>query len=275
MPYGSRIFAMTEEYREILNLYEEFATKELKPKVLELDSPEEAGRVMGRLEEMGAVSEEMNSLPLPVRVAAVMLLARGEGGIAVRVGTALAMLEYGMEGIFPVHGGTLSRGGEGRAYYGGKVGTFRGEEVQTVGLRGVRWFKGEFSPEGDAPENPEDRLLLYDLAATVGVARAAYDEALSYAKERKAFGRPIYEYGEVRRFLNEGLSRLKAAESLLLSGEVSPRTAVWQVVEAATFMTEKATQIFGGYGFINEYPVSKYMRDVRMLRSIVVGAAYV
>ena len=266
---------MAEEYRDILNLYEEFAAKELKPRVLDLDSPGEADRVMGKLEEMGAVSEEMNSLPLPVRVKAVMLLARGEGGIGVRVGTALTMLEYGMEGTFPVHGGTLSRGGEGRAYYGGRLGTFRGEEVQTVGLRGIRWFKGEFSPEEDAPGDPEDRLLLYDLAATVGVAMAAYEEALSYARERKAFGKPIYEYEEIRRFLNEGFSRLKAAEHLLLSEEVPPRTAVWQVVEAATFMTEKATQIFGGYGYINEYPVSKYMRDVRMLRSIVIGAAYV
>ncbi len=266
---------MTEEYRDILNLYEEFATKELKPRVLDLDSPEEADRVMGKLEDMGAVSEEMNSLPLPVRVAAVVLLARGEGSVAVRVGTALAMLEYGMGGTVPVHGGSLARGGEGRSYYGGKVGTFRGEEVRTVGLRGIRWFRGEFLPEGDAPGSPEDRLLLYDLAATVGVAMASYDEALTYAKERRAFGKPIYDYEEVRRFLNEGLSRLKAAESLLLSEGVSPQVAVWQVVEAATFMTEKATQIFGGYGFINEYPVSKYMRDVRMLRSIVIGAAYV
>ncbi len=266
---------MIEEYREILGIYEEFSSKVLKPKVLELDSPDTVEGVMRELREMGTISEEVNELPLSVRVKVVQILSRGEGSTGVLVGTALAMLENGLNGYAPVHGGTLARGGTQQVYYNGKVGKFNSEEVQTVGLRGIRWYRGEFVPEGDASSRPDDRLLLYDLAALVGIGFAAYDESLRYSRERKAFGKPIYEYEEIRRFLNEGYARLKASESLLLSEDLNLNSAVWQVIDAATFMTEKATQIFGGYGFINEYPVSKYMRDARMLRSLVLRHAYV
>ncbi len=272
--YGSKIATMLEEYRDILALYEEFALKELKPRVLDLDSPDTSEAVMESLAEMGAVSDEMNSLPLPVRVAAVVRLAEGEGAIGLRVGVSLAMLEAGLEGYIPAYEGKLAMGKD-RVYYGGKVGILEGEEVQTVGLRGIRWYRGEFVPQSDTLGRPEERLLLYHLAAAVGVGLAAYGDALSYAKERKAFGKPIYEYEEIRRFLNEGYAKLKAAEALLLTEGTDLKAAVWPVVEAATFMTEKATQIFGGYGYINEYAVSKYMRDVRMLRSLVVREAYV
>jgi len=266
---------MVEEYREILGIYEEFSSRVLKPKVLELDFPEAVDGVLRELREMGTISDEVNGLPLSVRVGIVLTLARGEGSTGVLVGTALAMLESDLNGYAPVHGGTLARGETHRVYYDGKVGKFNGEEVRTVGLRGIRWYRGEFVPEGDAGSRPDGRILLYDLAALVGIGFAAYDEALRYSMERKAFGKPIHEYEEIRRFLNEGYARLKASESLLLSEDPNLSAAVWQVIDAATFMTEKATQIFGGYGFINEYPVSKYMRDVRTLRSLTVRHAYV
>ncbi|NPA80699.1 MAG: hypothetical protein GXO29_06600 [Thermotogae bacterium] len=266
-----------KEYGEILALYDEIARKRLLPDVLKLDDPQAHDEVLRELEEAGALSDEMNTLPLPVRIKAVLNLARGEGAVAMDVGATLALAEFGLRGYGVVWGDSLLFGEPDRAYGGGKVGKFVGERVSVLGLRGLRWWSGRFAAEEDASPEAHLRLLHYALAAAVGVGLAAYDEALRYSKERKAFGHPIHDYEEIRRFLNEGRAKLEASERTLLmaTSEDEIRRAAWQVFDAATFMTEKATQIFGGYGFINEYPVSKYMRDVRMLRSLALPSAYV
>ncbi|NPB03821.1 MAG: acyl-CoA/acyl-ACP dehydrogenase [Thermotogae bacterium] len=257
-----------KEFAEILGFYDEIVQREIIPVLGELDGKDRFADTLAKLAGLGVFSEEINDLPVPVRVKAIFKLASGDGGVALCVGTRLAFLEYGLPNVGFVRDGRLAQGSYERYYHDGLLGEFVGKEVEVLGMRGIGWIWGEFRGQETVENRPNRRILLYDLTTLVGMGWGALREAERYAKERKAFGRYIYEYGEVRRFIEEGRSKLLAAESLLLAGGDLP-SAVYQVVDAATYATEKAVQIFGGYGYINEYPVSRYMRDVRMLRSLV------
>jgi alkylation response protein AidB-like acyl-CoA dehydrogenase len=112
-------------------------------------------------------------------------------------------------------------------------------------------------------------------AMAVGLAQGALDEAISYAKERRAFGKPISKFQtiqakiadlsaqiEAARLLtwraalekDEGKSfTLTAAQAKLITGRLAVRAA------------EEAVQIHGGYGFIEEYPVCRFYRDAKIL----------
>ena len=112
-------------------------------------------------------------------------------------------------------------------------------------------------------------------AMGVGLAQGAYDLAFSYAKEREQFGRPIAKFQAVQFALADMATEIEAARLLvwkaawekdqgrdfrrsaamakLFSGELSHRAANW------------ALQIHGGYGFMDEYPISRLYRDQKIL----------
>lgn len=259
-----------EEYADILGLFGEISAKHLKVKVLELDRRETFEQTVNELKGMGVFSEEMLDLPLPVRLQALMELAKGEGAVAFYTATVWTKEEFGLKGFSPVFGGRLqARTEEGDGGFSPRAkGRFTGEEVEVLGLRGLTWMQGDFHPEGDVPPGLGERFLTYLIAVVIGVAFASHEEALTYSQERKAFGRPVYEYGEIKGFLDRGLSALEASRSGLLDG----RPVVYQALDSALFVADKAVQIFGGYGYIAEYPVSKFFRDVRMLRSLIPAA---
>ena len=111
-------------------------------------------------------------------------------------------------------------------------------------------------------------------AMAVGVARAAYEEALRYAKERTAFGKAIIENQSIAFMLADMLTEIDAARLLVwraawlannggytnAEGSMAKlkagRTAVW--------VTERAIQIHGGYGYTREYPVERMHRDAKI-----------
>jgi len=110
----------------------------------------------------------------------------------------------------------------------------------------------------------------------LGVIRACYEASLNYAKQRIAFGRPISKFQYVQGMLVEmaldlemgELLRNKAAASIEKSWPEQRRLcsmAKWFCTEAAKRMTDYAVQIYGGMGFMDECPVSRYYRDVRFL----------
>ncbi len=111
-------------------------------------------------------------------------------------------------------------------------------------------------------------------AAAVGVAKRALDEATRYAKERKAFGKPIIEQQAIGFMLAEMAINIEAAELLVRqaawmvdNGQSNVREAACAKAFAAdTVMkaTTDAVQIFGGYGYSREYPVEKLMRDAKI-----------
>jgi alkylation response protein AidB-like acyl-CoA dehydrogenase len=114
-------------------------------------------------------------------------------------------------------------------------------------------------------------------ATAVGAGRAAMEEALRYAKQRTAFGKPIATFGAIQHKLAEMAIRIWVLESMvyrtanLLSG-IDPEFAVECSVlkvfgtEALDYVVDEAVQIFGGYGFTSEYPVERYYRDARVNR---------
>ena len=117
-------------------------------------------------------------------------------------------------------------------------------------------------------------------AQAVGIAAAALEHAIGYARERRQFGRPIAAFGAIRSKLAVMATRIAAARALVMEGAraweardalgagalpVTARSAMAKLMasETAGLVTEEAVRIFGGYGFMREYPVEKLMRDAK------------
>lgn len=118
-----------------------------------------------------------------------------------------------------------------------------------------------------------ERLLLG--AQSVGLAREALSLALDYAKQRTQFGNPIWSYQAVQHKLADMATQVEAARQLVYYGGrmmESGNTAIKEASMAKYFASEMvnrvtydAIQIFGGYGFMREYPVERIYRDARVL----------
>jgi alkylation response protein AidB-like acyl-CoA dehydrogenase len=112
-------------------------------------------------------------------------------------------------------------------------------------------------------------------AMGIGLAQGALDEALSYAKERRAFGQPISKFQAIQAKLADISARLEAARLLTYKAAVLKDlgrnftlTAAQAKLESgrlAVRATEEAVQIHGGYGYIEEYPVCRFYRDAKIL----------
>lgn len=108
-------------------------------------------------------------------------------------------------------------------------------------------------------------------ANMVGVAQAAYEKALQYAKDRVQFGRPIGKFQAIAHKLADLATRIMASRLMVLSAAHLIDLGVPCVLEASAcklFASEtavaaarEAVQIFGGYGLMTEYPVMRYLRD--------------
>ncbi|WP_417463784.1 acyl-CoA dehydrogenase family protein [Kordiimonas sp.] len=111
-------------------------------------------------------------------------------------------------------------------------------------------------------------------AQSVGMARAAYDYALTYAQEREAFGKAIIEHQAVGFRLADMATELKAAELMVLNAAAmkdADEPCLKEACMAKLFASETAEKIcsaaiqtLGGYGYLAEYPVEKIYRDVRV-----------
>ena len=111
-------------------------------------------------------------------------------------------------------------------------------------------------------------------AQSLGVARAAYDAALAYAKERKTFGKPIIEHQSVAFRLADMATEIEAARQLLHYAARLRDAGLPCLKEAsmaklfASEMAERvcsaAVQTFGGYGYLNDFPVERFYRDMRV-----------
>ena len=108
----------------------------------------------------------------------------------------------------------------------------------------------------------------------VGIATAALDEALRYARERQAFGQPIANYQAIRFMLADAATELDAARLLTLraaalkeAGKPFTREGSMAKVfasEKANRACDMAVQVHGGYGYIDEFPAERHYRDARV-----------
>lgn len=111
-------------------------------------------------------------------------------------------------------------------------------------------------------------------AQAIGIARAACEAAVAYARERKQFGRPIGDFQAIQHKLADMASRIHAARALLHAAAAAMDRgervgAVASMVkllasETAMWVTTQAVQVFGGYGYVTDYPVERYFRDAKV-----------
>jgi acyl-CoA dehydrogenase len=112
-------------------------------------------------------------------------------------------------------------------------------------------------------------------AQALGIARAAYEYARDYAKERVAFGRPIIEHEGVAFKLADMAMEIDAARLLTWRAAWMARNGTpfekaegsmskLKAGEVAVSVTEQAIQILGGYGYIKDFPVEKWYRDAKI-----------
>jgi butyryl-CoA dehydrogenase len=111
-------------------------------------------------------------------------------------------------------------------------------------------------------------------AQAIGMARAAYEAALSYAKERQTFGKAIIEHQAVAFRLADMATRIEVARQMMLHAAVlrdAGQPCLKEAAMAKLFASEMAErvcsdaiQIHGGYGYLNDFPVERIYRDVRV-----------
>ena len=185
-------------------------------------------------------------------------------------------------------GGTGSRGISAFIVEGGAPGMRVGKREDKLGLRSSNTVALTFEDF----EIPEENLLGQEgegfklaMAAldggrigiasqACGVAEAALQASIAYAKDRSAFGKPIGEFQAIRWFLANVETDLAAARLLTLRaasqkqrGQLFTKEASMAKLfasEMAYRACDRAVQIHGGYGYIDEFPVERYLRDARV-----------
>ncbi len=112
-------------------------------------------------------------------------------------------------------------------------------------------------------------------AQALGIARAALDEAVNYSKTREQFGKPISSFQAIRHMLADMATQIEAARLMVYQAarladagekDLIKLSAMCKMFASDTAMkvTTDAVQIFGGYGYMKEYPVERMMRDAKV-----------
>jgi len=118
-----------------------------------------------------------------------------------------------------------------------------------------------------------ERLMWSSLA--IGIAQAAFDASLKYAKERQQFGQPVFNFQMIQDKLATMLVEIEAARLLTYKGltywdqgnfreaRMLASQAKFYACEMVVRVTGEAIQIHGGYGYMKDFPVERYMRDAK------------
>lgn len=163
-----------------------------------------------------------------------------------------------------------------------------GKRENKMGLRGSHTVQLVF----DNMRVPADRLLgeqghgfkysmkslehgrLGIAAQAIGIARAAFDASAVYANERKQFGRVIGDFQAIQHKIADMSTRITASRALLhataaakdrgANAKAASSMAKLMASETAMWVTTNAIQVFGGYGYVRDYPVERHFRDAKV-----------
>jgi len=112
-------------------------------------------------------------------------------------------------------------------------------------------------------------------AQALGIAQGAFDKCLDYARERRQFGQPIINFQAIQWMLADMTTQIDAARLLIYRAASLEQNGLPFVrcaaeaklfaADVAMFVTTKAMQIHGGYGYIRDYPLERYFRDARVI----------
>ena len=113
-------------------------------------------------------------------------------------------------------------------------------------------------------------------ACSIGLAQAAFEEAVAYAKQREQFGKPIMDFQGLGFMLADMATAIEAGRALYLAaarrkdaGLPFARQAAMAKLfcsDTAMRVTTDAVQVLGGYGYVQDYPVERYMREAKVLQ---------
>jgi alkylation response protein AidB-like acyl-CoA dehydrogenase len=222
---------------------------------------------------------------------ALRTTARRAGDFWVLNGAKQWITSGAYAGVMVVWARTSGEGNKGISCFiveGGEEGLLVGKHEDKLGLRASNTASLTF----EDCKIPADRLLGlegdgFKLAMTAldggrigiasqacGVTRAALEASVRYAKDRQAFGHPIADFEAIRWFLADMKTQLDAAELLTWRAATLKEKGVPFTREAsmaklfaselANRACDKAVQIHGGYGYLDEFPVERYLRDARV-----------
>jgi (2S)-methylsuccinyl-CoA dehydrogenase len=187
--------------------------------------------------------------------------------------------------------------GHSFAFDDGRGGTMEGRAIDTIGYRGMHSYEVAFDNWFVPAQNligGEDGLgrgfyfqmagfengRLQTAARAVGLMQAAFEAGMSYAQDRKVFGSPVFDYQLSKAKLARMATLIQAGRQFsydvarkMAAGEGTLEASMVKayVCRAAEWVTREAMQLHGGMGYAEEFPVSRFFVDARVL-SIFEGA---
>jgi len=177
----------------------------------------------------------------------------------------------------------LARTSDGPAFFAVNRDAFTaGARADTMGLRGIAFVEIELdgaaqyltAAETDSGATLDPLASLSAAAISVGLAQAALEHAIGYANVREQFGTKLRSFEAIQHKLAEMATRTASARALVAQAAINGAdgaTASIAKLAAGTgamFVTDQAVQIYGGYGYMRDYPVEKLMRDAKALEIV-------
>jgi alkylation response protein AidB-like acyl-CoA dehydrogenase len=219
------------------------------------------------------------------------LRVTGKLGPIPALATASHVLVAARDALFLLTTGPLDPGAVRTA--GAASATLQRQPITPSGWRAARWATAALTAHRVPAEHvlargAEARAKVAEVlswvrtslaARAAGVATSAMEHAAAYARDRVQFGQPIATFESLIRLSDDALTGASAARLMALyagwaidrraaeAGDAASRARV-QAGDAVARATVDAVQIFGGYGFVNDYPVEKLMRDARAFEAL-------
>ncbi|MCK4233421.1 acyl-CoA dehydrogenase family protein [candidate division WOR-3 bacterium] len=161
------------------------------------------------------------------------------------------------------------------------------EEKEMMGMRtsGICSFKpaeGTIKGNGftiDSPGNYYSLMRILFAAIACGISQSSFEYSRSYSKERYQFERPIASFGMIRIILADMVSRSNASRLLVYQASsstniIDKEIATVFATENSLYVTDKGVQVYGGYGYIKDYPLEMFFRDAKVLEVFSGSADY-